>query len=290
MNFGRATRRAIRQAAQIADETNSYSFRLHADGSVTFVRWRANPPPQAPQRNSCEAKESQKKGEPSKRAQVSIERARKHQELHEKAARFRCTVALRHWRHSWCGAQGASAASQTPPCVSGDGLPRSAAVSAMDADDASPLRASRERSVQALPPQPVQGSQHPVPGCVAGCGSPTTGAVGPPGARPQSMCMSPCMHSPHSGARNVLVSQPSCMPPGSSAVGVCTGPTVSSQQCDPSLVNSVRMQVREYHYMPFMQYHAQQGVSEHDARRMWEAYENSLVMERMHRVGNPEGI
>ena len=56
---------------------------------------------------------------------------------------------------------------------------------------------------------------------------------------------------------------------------------MSSQQCDPSLVNSVRMQAREQYYIPFMQYHAQQGVLEHDARRMWEAYENRLVMEHM---------
>ena len=143
VNFGRATRRAIRQAAQLADETNSHSFRLHADGSVTFVRWRANPPPQAPQRNSCEAKERQKNGEPSKRAQVSNERARKHNELHEKAVLFRCTAAFRHWRQEWSAASCASAASQTHPRVSGDGLPRSATVSIMDADGASPSRAPR---------------------------------------------------------------------------------------------------------------------------------------------------
>ena len=60
-----------------------------------------HPPPQAPQRNSCEAKESQKKGEPSKRAQVSIERARKHQELYTRkqrafAVRWLCGTGAIH--------------------------------------------------------------------------------------------------------------------------------------------------------------------------------------------------
>ena len=62
---------------------------------------------------------------------------------------------------------------------------------------------------------------------------------------------------------------------------------MSSQQCDPNFVNSVRMQVREQHYIPYMQFHTQQGVSEHDARRTWDAYEARQVMEylqRMHRT------
>ena len=142
------------EGGERADEMNVHSFRIHPDGSITWVRWRANPPAQAPQRKSCEAKERQKKGEPSKRVQNSIERARKHHELHEKAVRFRCAAALRHWRQSWCGAEGASAASATLPRVSGDGLPGSATVSVMDADDASPSRASREVGVPMLPPQP----------------------------------------------------------------------------------------------------------------------------------------
>ena len=60
-----------------------------------------------------------------------------------------------------------------------------------------------------------------------------------------------------------------------------------------SLVHSIRMQVREHHYIPFMQYHAQQGQSWNMMRvAMWEAYENCLVMKHMdmHRVGNSEGI
>ena len=277
VNFGRATRRAIRQAAQLADETNSHSFRLHADGSVTFVRWRANPPPQAPQRNSCEAKERQKNGEPSKRAQVSNERARKHNELHEKAVLFRCTAAFRHWRQEWSAASCASAASQTHPRVSGDGLPRSAAVSTMDADDASPLRASREVGVSMLPPQPMGRVGDFVPGCVAGCGSPTTGGVGPPGARPQHMCV-PRMHSPHWGAPNVAMSQPPLWSPY-----VLRGPPDPPRQSVDArdTFERVRMQVREQHFMPFMQYHMQQGSTEHDARIAWDVYEQRVSMERM---------
>ena len=132
------------------------------------------------------------------------------------------------------------------------------AVSAMDADDASPSRASRERGSLALPPQPVPQLGDIVPGCVAGCGSPTTGGVGPPGARPQHMCV-PSMHSPHWGATNVTTSQPPLWSPP-----VLRGPPNPPLMVDARDTNryeSVRMHVREQHYMPFMCSSTRAGLS-----------------------------
>ena len=102
VNLTRAARRGIRQAARIAEELNLHSFRTHADVSVTWVRWRADPPAQGPQVKNPATQVNPQTGEPSKRVQNSIERARKHRELHEKAVRFRFTAALlRHWRQEW---------------------------------------------------------------------------------------------------------------------------------------------------------------------------------------------
>ena len=280
VNLSRAARRGIRQAARLAEELNLHSFRTHADGSVTWVRWRAVPPAQDPQEKIPASQANPQSGEPSKRAQKSRERARRHRELHEKAMLFRCAAVIRHLRQQVQMPGGADKATTPRLCDAGDGIP--AASITCDARD-SAIPQARPHAASAPVPQ-QSGTQHPVPMGLAGCGSPTTGVVGPPGARPQSMCMSPCMHSPHSGARNVIMSQPSCMPLRSSAAGVCTGPTMSSQQCDPSLVHSVRMQVREQHYIPFMQFHTQQGVSEHDARRMWDEYEARQVSEHIHRT------
>ena len=50
---------------------------------------------------------------------------------------------------------------------------------------------------------------------------------------------------------------------------------------DMNRYESVRMRVREQHFMPFMQYYMQQGCTEHDARVAWDAYEHRQTMERM---------
>ena len=123
VNMSRAARRGIRQAAQLAEEIDAYSFRTHPDGSVTWVRWRAKPPAKAPpQKGGGEPSRTNNDGGLSIRAQKRNERARRHRELHERAVRFRCTAALRHWHQDWCSAHSASAAPQSTTRTPGDGL------------------------------------------------------------------------------------------------------------------------------------------------------------------------
>ena len=144
-----------------------YSFRTHADGSITWVPHRRDPPAQAPQRKNCEDEASPEIGEPSKRAQKSIERARKHRERMEKVARFRCACALRHWVHATAlhaVGSGASAAPQPRLRETGDGIP-GAVAACSDGDSAIPSRRINEGD--AAPPQRDEAAAH---ACVGGHG------------------------------------------------------------------------------------------------------------------------
>ena len=84
------------------------------------------------------------------------------------------------------------------------------------------------------------------------------------------------MHSPRWGAPNVAVSAAPLV--ASVLRGPPDAPPDISRQ---HAYESVRMQVREQHFMPFMQFHMQQGSTEHDARIAWDVYEQRLTMERM---------
>ena len=128
VNLSRAARRGVRQAAQLADEMNLHSFRTHADGSVTWVRWREHPPPQAQQNKKCEGEARQKTGEPSKSALARAERARSHRARMQKAMVFRCATLLRHWQHATSRLSADSGAGAPPPTEGrspGDGPPGS---------------------------------------------------------------------------------------------------------------------------------------------------------------------
>ena len=94
MGLSRAARRGVRQAAQLANELNLHSFRIHVDGTVTWVRWREDPPPQVQQESTCNGTANPKTGELSRRARKSNERERAHRELHEMMRRQRASAAL----------------------------------------------------------------------------------------------------------------------------------------------------------------------------------------------------
>ena len=94
-NLGRAARRGIRQAARLANELNLHSFRIHVDGSVTWIRKLENPPSQPESRD--EGARSQP-SEQSKRKQRGRERAIAHHALQEKARAFRVRSILNSWR------------------------------------------------------------------------------------------------------------------------------------------------------------------------------------------------
>ena len=279
MGLSRAARRDVRQAAQLANELNLHSFRIHVDGTITWVRWREDPPPQVQQESTCNGTANPKTGELSRRARKSIERARAHRELHEKAARFRCAAAVRWWCNFASLAKGAREASVTRMSDSGDGVPDASTFGARDSVTPSMARTNARAALM-----PQHGTVRiSVPAVVAGCGSPRTGVEGPSGIMPQSMCASVTVGacSPRAGARHGS-SQPLLMPalhipPTAEGMGGPSGaaPTANAQQSDTSLYI---LQFREQHFIPFMQFHAQQGVPEHESRMMYDQYERVHMM------------
>ena len=55
--------------------------------------------------------------------------------------------------------------------------------------------------------------------------------------------------------------------------------TADALHSDPT--QQYRMQLRAQHYVPFRQYHAQQGTPDHEACALWEQYEQRHVNEYM---------
>ena len=104
-NFGRAARRGIRQAAAIARKEEFHSFRVHADGTVTWTIRHERPEPGKPKPTGGEGGDSRKR-EPSQRVVRSRARAAAHNELNEKARHLRAVFLIRRW---------ARMASPTPP-------------------------------------------------------------------------------------------------------------------------------------------------------------------------------
>jgi hypothetical protein len=309
-NFSRATRRAIRQAAQLANELNMYSFRVHVDGSTTWVPNRRDPPAQPPQKK-CEDKAGQHNGEPTKRAPKRIERAREHRERMEKAARFRCARALRCWARATAPRAASSGASATPQSHlddTGDGIP-GAVAACSDGDSAIPLRRIDEDDAAPLPAQP-QGSlgylregdvraadkrAHTSP--AAGTPSPTARAPAKArralvpadvehGAAAEGRCAGTtivCAGTAHEGGatQQIRTMLPPCQPttpsnPPGSREG-WQGPLGASAPCVTPQQTLAHLRMHEY--PAFMNYHVQQGVPEGEAFGMWQAYEYKRMTE-----------
>ena len=288
--FSRGMRRNIQHAARLADEMNVHSYRVHVDGTVTWVRWK--PPAQSvavAQKNNRVTTASSTDCDSSTRVSKRIERARTHHERMKKAAEFRCSHALRHALRHWSNASrqsGADAASQPPPRDAGDGVPASGSNAR---DSATPSMAHPRGGPAHLPQQQLVADGHTMRTIVpqvwpAGCGSPTTGGEGPAGVVcPQPMHVSTCA-CPRSGARNVAMSHaaPQPSPPAAFSSGLRgppgAAPTAYAPQRDP---NQYRVQLREQHYISFRQFHAQQGVPDHEACRLWDQYEQRHVNEYM---------
>ena len=109
--------------------------------------------------------------------------------------------------------------------------------------------------------------------------------------------------SPGGGSARSLAVCAAC-PVLSSAGGVSPQPVIRAleQQQQPimpsceehTLYQRMQEQFRVNHFVPFMNFQLQQGISEHAARAMWEQYERSQVMAQLLRSGecirNPEGI
>ena len=70
-------------------------------------------------------------------------------------------------------------------------------------------------------------------------------------------------------------------PIANGACGLPMAVPIACQQRDP---DQFMLRLREQHFMPFMQFHAQQGVPEHAARRMWDEYERCQLSTYMSQV------
>ena len=104
--WSKATRRATRRAAALADELNVHSFRVHTDGTVTWTRMHVKPA-QAKHRAKVNPTLSKATGstirEPSERQKRSNERAAAHQVLMDKAQAFRARSIIRWWANASAG-------------------------------------------------------------------------------------------------------------------------------------------------------------------------------------------
>ena len=73
-NLSRAARRDLRRVAVLADELNVHSYRIHADGSITWTRWH-DLKPAKPESKDEGQDDSRASSEPSKRTLRSRRRA-----------------------------------------------------------------------------------------------------------------------------------------------------------------------------------------------------------------------
>ena len=96
----KATRRATRRTAALANELNMHSFRIHVDGTVTWTLLHKNlvqAKPEAKDKPAMGEAMGSRKHEPSKRELRSRERARSHAALMQKAQEFRARSIIRLW-------------------------------------------------------------------------------------------------------------------------------------------------------------------------------------------------
>ena len=98
--WSKATRRATRRTAALANELNMHSFRIHIDGTVTWTLFHEHlgkaKPAAMDKPDVGKAMDSQMR-EPSKRELRSRERARSHAVLMQKAQAFRARSIIRLW-------------------------------------------------------------------------------------------------------------------------------------------------------------------------------------------------
>ena len=101
-NWSKATRRATRRTAALANELNMHSFRIHIDGTVTWTLFHKHlgkaKPAAMDKPDAGKAMDSQMR-EPSKRELRSRERARSHAALMQKAQAFRARSIIFATRH-----------------------------------------------------------------------------------------------------------------------------------------------------------------------------------------------
>ena len=98
--WSKATRRATRRAAALADELNVHSFRVHIDGTVTWTRMHeklAQAKPRGKAKPAQGKETSSTKREQSERQKRSNERAAAHNALMEKAQAFRAKAIFKWW-------------------------------------------------------------------------------------------------------------------------------------------------------------------------------------------------
>ena len=101
--MSKATRRATRRTAALANELNMHSFRIHVDGTVTWTLLHENlvqAKPEAKDKPAMGEAMGSRKHEPSKRELRSRERARSHAALMQKAQAFRARSIISFWRRA----------------------------------------------------------------------------------------------------------------------------------------------------------------------------------------------
>ena len=286
VNFSRAARRDVRHAAVLAQELNMHSFRIHADGTITWTpKWTTTE--EKPRQKSCQGATGSKSSTSltSSRAEKSRARQAQFYTLLDKAQKFRAKAVLRWWSRDSARTIRPTPPPSTAPLASrapGDGLLDAAPCAAVHAADASPSRAPPEKIARR-----EIGARVRVPaGWAAG---PTERVAGVQEA--QSMCMPMCVHSPGGGASTgprtpPCETQPCGIPRGSHGV-LSGGMDISSPphsaphvRMAPMMNNDMPMNApyvshapdMQQAYAQFMSFHMHQGLAHEQAYHMWVGY------------------
>ena len=289
VNFSRAARRDIRQAAALAHELNMHSFRIHGDGTVTWTpKW--TPTEAKPKQKSCVGNTGSKTSTSLTPSRAEKSRARQTQfyALLDKASKFRATAVLRWWAKD----AGRSIRQRSPPSTAPlasraprDGLPDPAPCAAVHAVGASPSRAPPEKTARGgvSCARIVRASAR---GMSARSEERSRGHARVASAH--TMCISP-MHSPGGGASTdprTLPRVPQCdisreshgVPSG--GMDISALPQRAPHDATPHMGHDMMLNAPRMSHVPdmqqayaqFMSYHMHQGFAHVQAYHMWVEY------------------
>ena len=262
-----------------------HSFRIHADGTVTWTpKWTNTQV--LPKQKPCEGTSDSKASTSLTRAEKSRARKQQFYALHEKVTNFRASAVLRWWaRDARRNIRQRPPPSTTSldPRAPGDGLLDAAPCAAVHAVGASPSRA---------PPEKIARGEMGARVFRAPAGRaavPTERVAGAQEA--QTMCMPMCVHSPGGGATTdprtpPCETQPCGIPRGSHGV-LSGGMDISSPphsaphvRMAPMMNNDMPMNAPYMSHAPdiqqayaqFMSFHMHQGLAHEQAYHMWVGY------------------
>ena len=302
----RAARRDIRRARALADELNMHSFRIHADGTITWTpKWTTTE--EKPRQKSCQGATSSKSSTSLTPSRAEKSRARQTQfyTLLDKAQKFRAKAVLRWWSRDSARTIRPTPPPSTAPLASralGDGPPDAAQCAVVHAAGASPLRAPPLKTARGGPScaRIVRATADDVS---ARSEEESRGHARVASAH--TMCISP-MHSPGGGASTdprTLPRVPQCdisreshgVPSG--GMDISALPQRAPHDATPHMGHDMMLNAPRMSHVPdmqqayaqFMSYHMHQGFAHVQAYHMWVEYACKTYGVMIHEPGMSHG-